>query len=543
MEGVEDCCTLTNVCAANILHTTRVRYMRGEIYTNVSNVLIAVNPFKAMQIYGQEQITQYRSATNRSSLPPHIFGICAEAFSGLFDDNAAMQSSQAVLISGESGAGKTETTKLVLLYTSEMLSGQEGGLEDLLMEINPILEAFGNAKTTRNNNSSRFGKWIEVCVDPAARALRGVHVVDYLLEVTRLCGQGPGERNYHIFYQLAADEETREELHLAGVENTTYLKTNKMDIPGVDDKAELASLRKALTTLNFSPAEEKGVFQISAAVIHLGSLEFTGTDVKIQNEDALKICAELLQVDIKALEKVICQTRRVAGKDIVFSPNDEGKAKQARDSLAKMIYGMMFKWIVARCNQALGEGLGEGVVDGKSAGPFLGVLDIAGFESFEKNLLEQLHINLSNEKLQQFYNDNIFKSELAEYQEENIDVKNINFADNAQVLALIEGAGGVLAMLDDATNGVKQTDELLVQKLLKEKSTHANFLKPKKFDPLLFGISHYAGQVFYYATGFLEKNSSTQPPEFIDLMKESKNDVLSDLVGDAGGDAAGAKKE
>jgi len=537
MDGVDDCCSLVNVSAANILHTTRVRYSNGEIYTNVSNVLIAINPFKRLQIYGQEQIELYRNAQDRSTVPPHVFNVCAEAFQGLFEENKAQQNSQAVLISGESGAGKTESTKLVLLYTSEMLSGQEGGLEDLLMEINPILEAFGNAKTVRNNNSSRFGKWIEVSVDPAGRALKGVTVMDYLLESTRICGQGPNERNYHIFYQLAADSKLAGELGLENAGKSNYLKTNPMAIDGVDDKEEFSALRKALTTLNFGKTEEEEMFKTVGAILHIGNIEFTkGNEAKIENKDVLVKAAELLEVDKDALAKCIEMTRRVAGKDVVFSPNDPDKAKIARDSMSKLIYGMLFKWIVQRCNDSLGENLGADVGDG----PFMGVLDIAGFESFEKNLLEQLLINLSNEKLQQFFNNKVFKTELAEYAEEAIDVTNIKFADNVEILNLIEGAGGVLSMLDDATNGVKQTDKMLVEKLIKEKASHSNFLKPKKFDPTMFGIKHYAGDVFYTAEGFLEKNTSTKPQEIVELLASSKQELLPELCKEDEGGAAAA---
>jgi len=415
LQGVEDACSLINVSAASILHTTRVRFMRGDIYTNVSNVLIAVNPFKGLQIYSQEYVELYTaSGGDRSAHPPHIFALCAEAFAGLDSCDSCSQNNQAVLISGESGAGKTETTKLVLLYTSEMLSGQEGGLEDLLMEINPVLEAFGNAKTVRNNNSSRFGKWIEVRVDPASRQLKGVNVVDYLLEVTRVCGQGSGERNYHIFYQLWADEATRAHLKLEDAPSSVYLKTNPMEIKGVNDSEELLGLQKALTTLNFTKEEEDGIFKLSAAVLHVGNLEFTqGGDAKVTNTNVLDIAAELLGVTAEALSNVIVFKRIATGKDVVMSPLEGDKARQAKDSLAKFMYSLLFKWIIMKCNQALGEGF-HGLADGDSeVFQFLGVLDIAGFESFETNLLEQLLINLSNEKLQQFFNQRVFKSELA----------------------------------------------------------------------------------------------------------------------------------
>mmetsp|Transcript_28826 Transcript_28826/g.87181 ORF Transcript_28826/g.87181 Transcript_28826/m.87181 type:complete len:2034 (-) Transcript_28826:176-6277(-) len=533
LRGVPDCCSLSHVSAASILHTVRVRAARGEIYTNVSNVLIAVNPFKAMDIYAQDYIEMYRGCEDVSAKPPHIFGLCAQAFAGLMDNNDLTNvSSQAVLISGESGAGKTETTKLVLLYTSEMLAGQEGGIEDVLMELNPILEAFGNAKTVRNNNSSRFGKWIQVCVDPASRSLRGVKVVDYLLEVTRVTGQGPGERNYHIFYQLAADPAFRKALKLEEAATAHYLRSNPIGLDGVDDARDLQDLRKALTVLEFSSREEDGIFRTVAALLHLGNVDFSpGGDTQVSTPQALGVAAELLGVDATALSKCMCYKRIATGKDVMMSPLDHERAKAARDSMAKMVYSLLFKWLVFRCNEALGKNIGsQDQLNDADLGQFIGVLDIAGFESFEKNLLEQLLINLSNEKLQNFFNNIVFTGELEEYKAEEVDIANIAFPDNSDVLALIEGPGGLLATLDDATTGVKQTDETFTNRLLQEKGGHSRLLKPKKFDPLAFGIQHYAGDVFYSAAGFLEKNVQSQPPEVVELLKSSSVSVLGALV-------------
>jgi len=527
--GVNDCCVLDQISQASILHTIRVRKARGEIYTNISTVLIAINPFKPLAIYSSEYVESYRTSKQLAGLPPHIFGIGAAAFEGLIETCE----SQAMLVSGESGAGKTESMKLLLLYTSEVLSGQEGGLEDMVLEINPILEAFGNARTVRNNNSSRFGKWIEVQVDPGKRTLRGASITDYLLEVTRVCSQGPGERNYHICYQLAADESIKSLLKLDGAEKFKYLCANPMTIPGVNDQKELGLLRQALVTLNFTAEEIMDIFKVVSAVLHIGNLDFVGEDsdaASIAEPAVLADASELLMVDADGLSKCICFKRIATGRDVVESPLDCEKARQARDSIAKMIYSRLFKWLVARCNAALGEGLSSSQCEVSEGQLFFGILDIAGFESFETNKLEQLLINLSNEKLHQFFISTVFKSELAEYTDEGISVSNIEFADNADVLALIESKDGILSMLDDATTGVKQTDASFSQKLISEKGKDPRFVKPKFTGDLSFGVKHYAGNVVYSTEGFLIKNFSTQPPEVLELMGGSQIAALREMA-------------
>jgi len=526
LDGVNDCCVLANVTPGAILHTVRKRYGEHNIYTNVANVLIALNPFRPLDIYSTEYLELYRRTVDPSAEKPHIFALCAQAFSGL----TGGARNQSVLISGESGAGKTETTKLVLYYTSAVLAGQDGGLEDLLMEINPVLEAFGNAKTIRNNNSSRFGKWIEVQVNPGTRNLLGVTVIDYLLEVTRVCGQGPNERNYHIFYQLAKDEDMCKGLRLGDAASATYLKANSLDADGVDDQVDFHNMRKALATLNFDGEDEASIFAIVGAILHIGNVDFdpASDEARVVTPDALKNAAELLKVEEASLSKAMCFKRVATGKDVVMSPLDAHKARGARDSVAKLLYGRLFTWLVKKCNQALGEGLSSG--GDTTVALFLGVLDIAGFESFETNMFEQLLINLSNEKLQQFFNNTVFKSELAEYATEGIPITSINFADNADVLELIEKTGdGLLAILDDCTNGVRQTDASFTEKVCIAKAGHARFIKPKFSGKSMFGVRHYAGEVWYTTEGFLEKNVSSIPPEVLELMRTSEHEVLQEM--------------
>jgi myosin heavy subunit len=529
LKGVSDCCSLAQITEASILHTTKTRFARGEIYTNVSTVLLALNPFEAQQIYSSEYIDLYKKAKDPLSHPPHVFQIGAHAFAGL-SENAR---SQAICISGESGAGKTETTKLMLLYASDVLAsgdGEGGGLEDMIVQMNPILEAFGNAKTVRNNNSSRFGKWIEIQVDTAQRQLVGANITQYLLEVTRVIGQGPGERNYHIFHQLINDEGMRQHLQLEGMDKSPYLCANPVAIAEIDDKEELAQLRSAFVTLNYGDEEVQDVFRMVAGILHIGALDFDAgsSDAKISTTDTLAKAAELLRVEAGELSKCVCFRKIKVAGDTVDTPLDVDKARQARDSIAKLIYSRLFKWLVARCNQSLGEHLtGE---DDKASKSFLGVLDIAGFESFEKNQLEQLLINLSNEKIHQFFISLVFKTELSEYAAEGVPITNITFDDNADVLALIEAKDGLLAILDDCTTGVKQTDATFTTKAVTDKKANKRFIAPKFAKDLSFGINHYAGSVVYTTVGFLEKNFSSEPAEVLELLSSSKAGVMRELV-------------
>jgi len=539
--GVEDICTLSTISHPAILQSLRARYARNEIYTNISSILIAINPFQQLNMYSSEHIQLYQTATDRRCLPPHLFGVCADAYSRL----ATWQKSQALLISGESGAGKTESTKFVLLYLSEALRSK-AGLADKLLEINPVLEAFGNAKTIRNNNSSRFGKWIEVAVHPATKTLAGATVTEYLLEETRVNSQGSSDRNYHIFYQLAskACQEAHPEIEVKDAMDFNYLNKNPARVEGTDDEQGFFQLQDALASLGFTAEEEECIVHIPAGILHLGNILFdsAGDGSTVQDEAKLAMAARVLRVSEEGLRKVLCQKLIKSGVELIESPLSPEKACQARDSFARMIYGRLFKWLISRCNIALGLTFGGEDVLSK---PFFGVLDIAGFEIFEVNQLEQLFINLSNEKLQQYFNQFVFKQEFKEYEEEGVPFDRIKFHDNADVLQLIEGTGGILLMLDDASTGVKQTDIQYTEKLIRQHEKNPKFLKPAftKNQPLQFGVKHYAGEVMYTTEKFLEKNLSVQPAEMMELMRSSGLSVLSLSASDQSGEKAGPTKK
>eukprot|EP00929_Paragymnodinium_shiwhaense_P020153 TRINITY_DN13523_c0_g3_i3.p1 TRINITY_DN13523_c0_g3~~TRINITY_DN13523_c0_g3_i3.p1 ORF type:complete len:1520 (+),score=467.10 TRINITY_DN13523_c0_g3_i3:75-4562(+) len=571
LEGVDDICQLNTVSDAAILHSLRTRYARDDIYTFISCILVAVNPFKTINMYSSDFVAKYWATEDVMGLPPHIYGITALAFKQLME----RQVSQAMLVSGESGAGKTENTKFVLLFISEVLRSR-AGLADRLLEVNPLLEAFGNAKTVRNNNSSRFGKWIEVSIDPATRSLAGASVTDYLLEETRVCAQGKGERNYHIFYQLAADTSGElDALQVSDARRFKYLNGNPVDAAGVNDESNFMELRKAFDSMAVGKETQLAIFGVAAGLLHLGNVEFSdaGDAAAVSEPAALQDAAKTLGLDAAVLSKCLLFKRITVGKDVTESPLDKKKAYQARDSMSKLVYGRLFRWLVAKCNEAL---LGEAVAAPASTSSAckafvsvlgsecsvcsvpvselatvrsscvlfrrhrtVGVLDIAGFENFATNMLEQLFINLSNEKLQQVFNETIFKGELAEYSAEGVETKSINYTDNSDILLLLEGKGGLLPMLDDSTAGIRQTDVLYVQQLTKAHEKNPSFVKPKFPNTPQFGVKHYAGIVTYTADGFLEKNASAQPPEVLEMMASSSLSVLQQLAKEPQDEAAG----
>lgn len=530
MDGVADICELDQVTTATVLDTIRTRYKRGEIYTNISRILIAVNPFKGLDIYGGEFIEMYSSKNKLDSLPPHVFQIASDAFNGLREE----MKGQSVLISGESGAGKSETTKLVMFYASEVLSNSDSGFVDQLLRISPVLEAFGNAKTTRNYNSSRFSKWIEVLADPSSMTLSSASVTEYLLELPRVCNQGPGERNYHIFYQLAADtSEDWEHLKVLGASRFKYLNRNPAQTPDVDDISDFRDVCRALATLKVSREEIDATFRTVSAVLHLGQLEYEkdkrSEGVDVTDKDLLSDLAELMGVPMEPLLNCLCYKRLTVNNETVLSPFDLEQANTNRNNVAKLIYGRLFSWIVARCNMTL-KRITDDEESEETTKKFIGVLDIAGFEKFETNMLEQLLINLSNEKLQQVFIHTVFKQELADYAQEGIPYIDVFFNDNKPILELLEGKNGILSILDDATTGVKQTDQLFTSRILKDHGTNPAFIAPKFGGLLEFGIVHYAGEVLYSTQGFLEKNQLSQPPEVLELMEKSSNVVLRKLA-------------
>lgn len=483
-----------------VVHQLRDRYNDDKIYTSIGTILVAVNPFKLLPIYTAKVIEQYQK--DHVNADPHVFQIAAEAYHHLLDDHR----NQAVIISGESGAGKTEATKSVLQFLSEV-AGSLSGVEQQILQSNPLLEAFGNAKTGRNNNSSRFGKWMEVLFEPGGR-IEAAKITNYLLEKSRIVFQSEGERNYHIFYMLleGLKPELREKFQLDPDPSTyNYLKKSGIfEIPGVSDNADFASMVTAMEMLDFTEAEMEDIYCIVATVLNIGNLEFVpgkSDGSEIADEAKLDKVAANVQLEPKTLTTGLVFRSVTVRGSVSMIPLKPELAGQSRDALAKALYGKLFDWLVRRVNITL-------MKDTKSE-LNVGILDIFGFEIFPKNYFEQVCINYTNEKLQQHFNNYIFKEEQAVYLKEGIDVSKIEFVDNIECLNLIEKKPvGIFAMFDEECCVPRGSDKALIDKMHKvfaDQQKHKYYKRIRK-NPDTFTIRHYAGEVTYEIEGVLAKN-------------------------------------
>jgi len=556
--GVGNVCELVVVDNAAVLHTVRTRYKRTDIYTFVSKMLVAVNPFRELAVYSKENLMRYLGASSTIDLPPHIYALGLHAVKGLQQHGGT---SQVVLISGESGAGKTESAKLVMSYISEALGSSRNlqrrdsrprysisapdaspgklsrrksrysvvdpakpSIQDKIIQTNPILEAFGNAMTVRNNNSSRFGKWTQMIISPNM-VIQGCSVTDYLLEVTRVCGCGEKERNYHIFFQLlqAREDPQLKDLGIGAPEEYNYIKGSQFSAPGIDDARCFVEVKEAFLALEFSPEVQKEIFRVVVGLLVIGNIEIAeGDEAEIKGSGVVEKASQLLGIDPEALQNMILVQRRKVGPEVVHSRRSPAQAKSVRDTFARMLYGRTFKWLIEKINDRLRESSTSQV--------FLGVLDIAGFESFEHNSLEQLFINLSNEILQSHFNQHFFRMELQEYEAEGVTVGiDVKYQDNSDIVSLINAKGGILSILDDEALIPKTTDQTFVSKVIKSHGNHARIIKSKMGGAVKFGIKHFAGEVSYEASGFLEKNMAKLPDEAAALLTSSSSSLLEEI--------------
>ncbi|KAG8389131.1 hypothetical protein BUALT_Bualt02G0197300 [Buddleja alternifolia] len=506
--GVDDMTKLAYLHEPGVLDNLKSRYDMNEIYTYTGNILIAVNPFQRLpHLYNSHMMAQYKGAA---------FGI-----------------SQSILVSGESGAGKTESTKSLMQYLAYMggRSAAEGSrsVEQQVLESNPVLEAFGNAKTVRNNNSSRFGKFVEIQFDQRGR-ISGAAIRTYLLERSRVCQLSDPERNYHCFYMLcAAPHEEIQKYKLGNPRSFHYLnQTNCYELDGFDESKEYLATRKAMDTVGISSDEQDAIFRVVAAILHLGNVEFTKgkeMDSSMPKDEKswfhLNMAAELFMCDAKALEDSLCKRVIVTRDETITKELDPEAATASRDALAKIVYSRLFDWLVEKINTQIGQD--------PNSKSLIGVLDIYGFESFKTNSFEQFCINLTNEKLQQHFNQHVFKMEQEEYTKEEIDWSYIEFIDNQDVLDLIEKKpGGIIALLDEACMFPRSTHDTFAQKLYQTFKNHKRFSKPKlaRSD---FTISHYAGDVTYQTELFLDKNKDYVVAEHQSLLNASKCSFVSGL--------------
>jgi myosin-5 len=550
-----------------ILHTLGVRYGMDSIYTYSGQILIAANPHKRLPyIYGPRMMAQYRGVA-LGELSPHVYAIAEAAYAAMLAD----EQRQAILISGESGAGKTESAKMVMQYLAHRAGptvsavasrGKQssssngttiGGavsapIEEQVLESNPLLEAFGNAKTARNDNSSRFGKFVEIDFDAGGR-VTGASIATYLLERSRVVSIRSPERSFHIFYQLCAgaDEEMRSELHLHGGATgfQTLSQSDVFELEDVDDAEAFKHTLDAMRIVGLSDTNIKSILRCVAAILHLGNVVFEGSsgDEAVASStpkatDALNTAAALLGVSSDALLTALTTRAIETRGERIVKTLDAIAAAESRDAFAKSLYSRLFDWLVAAVNRKIGA-IGGGGRTSRS----IGILDIYGFECFDRNSFEQLCINLANEKLQQAFNAHVFKGEQAEYAEEGIAWSYVDFVDNQDVLDLLEGcvaagAGarststqqGVFPLIDEACRLPRATHQDLAHALRTRLASHPRFGIPRR-DQHAFAVQHYAGEVCYSTDALLDKNRDFVVAEHAGLMSKSAAALLQELFG------------
>nr|XP_010598395.1 unconventional myosin-Va isoform X7 [Loxodonta africana] len=525
--GENDLTALSYLHEPAVLHNLRVRFIDSKlIYTYCGIVLVAINPYEQLPIYGEDIINAY-SGQNMGDMDPHIFAVAEEAYKQMARD----ERNQSIIVSGESGAGKTVSAKYAMRYFATVSgSASEANVEEKVLASNPIMESIGNAKTTRNDNSSRFGKYIEIGFDKRYRII-GANMRTYLLEKSRVVFQAEEERNYHIFYQLCASAKSPE-FQMLQLGNANYFNYTKQGgspvIEGVDDAKEMAHTRQACTLLGISESYQMGIFRILAGILHLGNVGFTSRDSDSctipPKHEALTIFCELMGVDYEEMCHWLCHRKLATATETYIKPISKLQATNARDALAKHIYAKLFNWIVDHVNRVLHSAVKQH--------SFIGVLDIYGFETFEINSFEQFCINYANEKLQQQFNMHVFKLEQEEYMKEQIPWTLIDFYDNQPCINLIESKLGILDLLDEECKMPKGTDDTWAQKLY---NTHLNkcalFEKPRLSNKA-FIIQHFADKVEYQCEGFLEKNKDTVFEEQIKVLKSSKFKMIPELFQD-----------
>ncbi|CAH1797083.1 unnamed protein product [Owenia fusiformis] len=523
---VDDLTVLAKLDEKILLNELRVRYENDRIYTYVGDILVAINPFKKLNLYDKQYCTKYK-LSKKGSLPPHIFAVADATYQNMLGYGGSLPRNQCILISGESGAGKTESTKLLIKQLIELCKGNTQ-LEQQILQVNPLLEAFGNAQTLMNDNSSRFGKYIQLKFKNGT--VTGAKISEYLLEKSRVVQQNKGEENFHIFYYMFAGLSPEQKTNFGLDSNNVhrYVTTAQSSV-----KAKLASYQQdyeelvnAMDMVGFLEEEQENMFRILCGVLNTGDITFQQQDEDIinTNNKALSLTAECLGLDAsEVLDTLTCSVAVTRG-EVVKRNYTKSQAEDARDALAKAIYGRLFSWIINKVNSLLA----PKDLSGQTETNEIGILDIFGFEHFEKNSFEQACINLANEQLQFFFNKHIFMLEQEEYKKEGVDWKEITFVDNQPLLDLFLGRPiGLLALLDEESQFPQGSGHSLVQKFNKNLAGNRYFLTAKNSHSNNFTISHYAGKVVYDSSGWLEKNRDTMPPGLMEMLQRSENSLLS----------------
>ncbi|XP_061866609.1 myosin heavy chain, skeletal muscle, adult [Colius striatus] len=553
-DKIEDMAMMTHLHEPAVLYNLKERYAAWMIYTYSGLFCVTVNPYKWLPVYNPEVVLAYRGK-KRQEAPPHIFSISDNAYQFMLTD----RENQSILITGESGAGKTVNTKRVIQYFAtiaasgdkkkEEQSGKmQGTLEDQIISANPLLEAFGNAKTVRNDNSSRFGKFIRIHFGATGK-LASADIETYLLEKSRVTFQLKAERSYHIFYQITSNKKP-ELIDMLLITTNPYdfqfVSQGEITVPSIDDQEELMATDSAIDILGFTPDEKTAIYKLTGAVMHYGNLKFKQKQREEQAEpDGTEVAdkaAYLMGLNSADLLKALCYPRVKVGNEYVTKGQTVQQVNNSVGALAKAVYEKMFLWMVIRINQQL---------DTKQPRQyFIGVLDIAGFEIFDFNSFEQLCINFTNEKLQQFFNHHMFVLEQEEYKKEGIEWTFIDFGmDLAACIELIEKPMGIFSILEEECMFPKATDTSFKNKLYDQHlGKSSNFQKPKPAKGKAeahFSLVHYAGTVDYNITGWLEKNKDPLNETVIGLYQKSSLKTLASLFASYGGadaEAGGGKK-
>uniref|UniRef100_A0A4W6DX18 non-specific serine/threonine protein kinase n=1 Tax=Lates calcarifer TaxID=8187 RepID=A0A4W6DX18_LATCA len=533
VDEVDDLATLEYLDENTVTEQLQSRYGRDQIYTYVGDILIAVNPFHKMEIYTPEYTKMYIGA-KRTANPPHIFAVADIAYQSMVSYNA----DQCIVISGESGAGKTESAHLLVQQLTVLGKANNRTLQEKILLVNSLVEAFGNACTVINDNSSRFGKYLEMKFTCGGTVV-GAQISEYLLEKSRVIHQAVGERNFHIFYYIYAGLADRKKLahyKLSDSKTPKYLCNEHIKLgPDIVSntfyKEQFDAVEQCFKVIGFTLEELGSVYSTLAAILNSGDIEFSAvasehqTDKSgISNISVLENVASLLCIRSDELQEALTSHCVVARGETIVRPNTVEKAVEVRDAMGKALYGRLFSWIVNRINSLLRPDMPS-----PSFGLNIGILDIFGFENFKKNSFEQLCINIANEQIQFYFNQHIFAWEQDEYLNEEVDARMIEYEDNRPLLDLfLQKPMGMLSLLDEESRFPQGTDQTLVEKFednLKTKS----FWRPKRVD-LGFGIHHYAGKVMYNAAGFLAKNRDMLPADIVLLLRSSENELVRKLV-------------
>ncbi|XP_034736917.1 unconventional myosin-IXb isoform X3 [Etheostoma cragini] len=527
-----DLCNLPVLNEDSILNNLRKRFYKNKIYTYAGSILIAINPFKFLPIYNPKYVKMYENH-QLGKLEPHIFAIADVAYYAMLRKRV----NQCIVISGESGSGKTQSTNfLIHCLTALSQKGYASGVERTILGAGPVLEAFGNAKTAHNNNSSRFGKFIQVNYLESG-VVRGAVVEKYLLEKSRLVSREKNERNYHVFYYLllGASEEERKEFKLLPPEDYFYLKQQNFKIEDEEDlRHDFERLQQAMEMVGFLPATKKQIFSVLSAILYLGNVTYmrksTGRDegLDVGPPEVLATLSDLLKVKEELLVEALTKRKTVTVNDKLILPYSNSEAITARDSMAKSLYSALFDWIVLRINHAL---LNKKDMEESVPCLSIGVLDIFGFEDFETNSFEQFCINYANEQLQYYFNHHIFNLEQEEYQAEGITWHNIDYTDNVGCIHLIsKKPTGLLYLLDEESNFPHATDETLLAKFKQQHQGNKYFVPTPVMEPA-FVIRHFAGKVKYQIKDFREKNTDHMRPDIVALLRSSDRAYVRQLIG------------